>query len=302
MKKTLLALFIGLASFVQAQYYTQYFDGADTIISQSVFVNIDTTASGIWQIGPPQKIIFESASTVPNVLITDTVNTYPDSLNSSAWFMLPEYTIYAGALAIQWNQKLDLDTNMDGGLIEFSSDSGLTWENAFYSANVYNFYGWGTSNEGALPSGDPCFTGTDTTWKNIWLCFSYDYLQDIDNLSIRFRMVSDSVETNQEGWMIDNLMVQETWFHPVAEQSKPSNFKVYPTITERSITIQLTNTSPDFIIKQISILSLNGQFIRSIDTPSGQEEIDLSDLAPGRYLIMIESSGTKELHEIVIAR
>ncbi len=301
MKKTLLAFFSGFAIIANAQYYTQYFDGADTIVSQSIFVNLDTTISGIWQIGPPQKIIFESASTVPNVLITDTVNTYPDSLNSSAWFMLPENMLYAGAIAIQWNQKLDLDTNMDGGLIEFSSDSGLTWENAFYNSNVYNFYGWDIPNEGALPAGDPCFTGTDSTWKNIWLCFSYDYLQTINSLSIRFRIVSDSVETNQEGWMIDNLMVQETWFHPVAEQSKPSNFKVYPTITERSITIKQTNSSPDFLVKQISILSLNGQFIRFIPLPSGQEEIDLSDLAPGRYLIMIESSGTKELHEIVIA-
>lgn len=301
MKKTLLAFFSGFAAIANAQYYTQYFDGADTIVSQSIFVNLDTTISGIWQIGPPQKIIFESASTVPNVLITDTVNTYPDSLNSSAWFMLPENMLYAGAIAIQWNQKLDLDTNMDGGLIEFSSDSGITWENAFYNSNVYNFYGWDIPNEGALPAGDPCFTGTDSTWKNIWLCFSYDYLQTINSLSIRFRIVSDSVETNQEGWMIDNLMVQETWFHPVAEQSKPSNFKVYPTITERSITIKQTNSSPDFLVKQISILSLNGQFIRFIQLPSGQEEIDLSDLAPGRYLIMIESSGTKELHEIVIA-
>ncbi len=302
MKKTLLTFFCGFAAIANSQYYTQYFDGADTLVSQSIFVNLDTTTSGIWQIGPPQKIIFESASTVPNVLITDTVNTYPDSLNSSAWFMLPENLLQAGAIAIQWNQKLDLDTNMDGGLIEFSSDSGLTWENAFYNANVYNFYGWDISNEGALPAGDPCFTGTDSTWKNIWLCFLYDYLQTITNLSIRYRIVSDSVETNQEGWMIDNLMVQETWFHPVAEQSMPSNFKVYPTVTDKFVTVQLTNTNPDFAVRQISILNMNGQFIRSVNTPSGQEQIDLSDLAPGRYLIMIESSGTKELHEIVIAR
>ncbi|MBI3136812.1 MAG: T9SS type A sorting domain-containing protein [Bacteroidetes bacterium] len=302
MKKQLLVFLflLFLYSGARAQYHTQYFDGADTSAWSAIFVNLDTT--GIWQVGPPQKIIFESASTIPNVLITDTVNTYPDSVSASAWFTIPPDLLSAGGLAIQWNQKLDLDTNKDGALVEFSTDSGATWENAFGNPSVYNFYGWSPANEGSIPSGELCFTGTDSTWKNVWLCFLYDFLWNVDNLSVRFRMVSDSIETNQEGWMIDNLMVAETWFHPVMEQSKPDNFKLYPTITDRTITLEQINLSPDFILNQVALLSMNGQFIRSIPVSSTLEVIDLADIAPGRYLLLIEANGKKELHEIVIAR
>jgi hypothetical protein len=304
MKKQLLySLFLLSIGFsATAQMYTQYFDGEDTVAWNSILVHPDTSSSGVWQVGPPQKIIFESASTIPNVLVTDTVNTYPDSLSSSAWFMIPQDALSSGSIAIQWNQKIDFDLNKDGGLVEFSSDSGATWQNAFYHPDVYNFYGWSTANEGALPSGEACFTGTDSTWKNVWLCFLYDYLWTIDNLSVRFRIVSDSVETNQEGWMIDNIHLAQTWFHPVAEQSRPANFKIYPTITDRSVALEQINSSAELTVKGISILNMNGQLIRLVDASTNVEFIDISDLAPGRYLLMIESDQKKELHEFVIAR
>ena len=60
-----------------AQVYTQYFDGADTIFDNSVNVELDTSNSNIWQIGASQKIIFDSAATVPNAIVTDTINSYP---------------------------------------------------------------------------------------------------------------------------------------------------------------------------------------------------------------------------------
>jgi len=42
------------------------------------------SASGIWQIGPPQKAIFDSAYSLPNALVTDTLNTYP--VNQECYF------------------------------------------------------------------------------------------------------------------------------------------------------------------------------------------------------------------------
>jgi len=303
MKKLLLSLILFPFSFLSnAQYFTQYFDGADTNVWGSVFVEYDTTTFNIWQVGPPQKIVFDAPSTVPNVLVTDTVNYYPDSLSSSAWFVLPENSLFAGGLAIQWNQKIDFDLNQDGGVVEFSSDSGATWQNAFGNPNVYNFYGWDIANEGVLPSTEPCLTGTDSTWKNVWLCFIYDYLWTIDNLSIRFRIVSDSIETNQEGWMIDNIMVAETWFHPVNEQSQPDNFKVYPTVSNQTITIEQINTSPDITIVAITLLDINGKIKKTISPSSGINLIDVSDLPTGKYFLKIETNLRKEMHSIIISR
>jgi len=304
MKKIIFIIAFCSLNILNAQFIsTQYFDGADTNTWNSILVQLDTTISGVWQIGVPQKTIFESASTTPNVLITDTVNTYPNSLSSSAWFNVPDNSIYSGFLAVQWIQKIDFELNKDGGLVEFSSDSGVIWQNAFYNPNVYNFYGWHNSNEGYLyDSGDPCFSGTDTVWRNVWLCFTYHYLWTIDNLFIRFRIVSDSTDTNQEGWMIDNLMIAQTWFHTVVEQSKESNFKIYPTVSEGLITLQQLNNSTDFRIKNVTISNMNGQIIKTIPVSLDVETLDLSDLSQGRYLLVIESTENKETHEIMIIR
>ena len=133
--KALLLIGCTLASFLsigQIEHY-QYFDGADTNVWNSILIEMDTTnPNNIWQIGPPQKVIFNSASTAPNVIVTDTINSYPNSDTSR--FITHTQSDFAvmGIMAFQWSQKLDYDTTgYDGGLVEYSIDGGTSWENAF---------------------------------------------------------------------------------------------------------------------------------------------------------------------------
>src|SRR5688572_8861630 len=173
----LFTLMMLLARVLNAQFYTQYFDGADTVFANSVNIEFDTASTNIWQIGSPQKLIFNSASTVPNALVTDTVNYYPNNNVSSFHTkmynqMFPPW----GILAFQWMQKLDMDHDYDGGIVEFSIDSGATWQNAFNNPYVYNFYGFDAANQDTLSSGDYAFSGTDTLWKNVWLCFDLSWM------------------------------------------------------------------------------------------------------------------------------
>lgn len=302
-KNLLLALLISFqAAASYSQYYTQYFDGLDSNLLEAILVYPDTNNYDVWQFGTPQKTYFESASTVPDVLITDTINYYPDSVSTYAWFQVPQDALWAGGLAIQWVQKIDLDTNKDGAFVEFSSDSGVTWQNAMYHPDVYQYYGWDFANEGTDHTGEPCFTGTDTLWKNVWLCFLYDYLGTIDNLYVRYRLSSDTIQTNQEGWMIDNLMVAATWFHPVAEQSKVSDYKIYPSVSQGTISITRTSTYKNGGTAKMKLLSMNGQFIQDLGQVTDESTIDLSGLSSGRYLISIENGMNSEMHEIIIAR
>lgn len=300
MKKTLLAILSVGCNLVYGQYYTQYFDGADTSVWEAVFVYPDTSANNIWQIGPPQKILFDSPSTVPNVLVTDTINNYPDSVNCYAWFNAIHEPIW-GVLAVQWMQKLDLDSAKDVGFVEFSDDSGATWQNAFYHPSVYNFYGWDLANHFDTGSDGFGFTGTDTTWKNVWLCFDPGYVSGKEHLFVRYRIVSDSINTNQEGWMIDNLMVAVTWFHPITENSKPDNFKIYPTLANRSITLEQINTDPALVIEQITLLDMSGNIVRNIQINNSVEYIDVSDIPAGHYILKIVSNLKKETHPVIIS-
>jgi hypothetical protein len=304
MKKILLAVpafFIFSSAHCQWWETYQYFDGADTIPGQSVFVELDTC--DVWQIGPPQKAIFDVASSIPNVLVTDTINPYPDSVTCSASFFVPEDVFNTGAIiAVQWMQQLDLDTSNDVGIVEVSVDSGDTWINAFDFPEVYNFYGYLAGNvETITPYGD-CFTGTDSVWRNIWLCFDYSVTWLYTSLEIRYTIATDTITTNHEGWMIDNLLVMPTWFHPVSEQSKPDNFKIYPTVANQFIWLDQLNTAPEFKIYTMSILDARGTVVKSISVTSTHHEIEVSDLASGRYYLIIESNEKKETYPIVISR
>ena len=136
---TITCLFLVVCT-LKAQYTTQYFDGADTIPNYSVKIKIGNNSNNIWQIGPPQKIIFNSASTAPNVLVTDTINNYPPNNISQFKFTVVPFNTF-GVMAIQWNQKLDMNLQHDGGIIEYSIDTGTTWHNIFNDPHVYNVYG-----------------------------------------------------------------------------------------------------------------------------------------------------------------
>ena len=119
----LLALLWPVASYSQG-YYEQYFDGADTT-SQSVQISFGTDSNNVWQIGPPQKTLFNAAATEPNVLVTDTINPYITGDTSMVVATAPLEGI-GWILAVEWMQKLDLDTNLAGAVLEYSLDDGQT--------------------------------------------------------------------------------------------------------------------------------------------------------------------------------
>src|SRR5690606_28661361 len=93
----------------QTFLFQQYFDGNDTLTGHRL--QIDT--GSIWQIGPPQKSVFDSAATNPNVIVTDTINTYPINDTSSFTVGLNTSLVNWAITAIRWTQKLDMDSAAD---------------------------------------------------------------------------------------------------------------------------------------------------------------------------------------------
>ena len=64
---------------LNAQFHGDNFDGTWTGISyQELIYDFDTThGTNVWQIGQPQKTVFNQAYSLPNALMTDTINSYP---------------------------------------------------------------------------------------------------------------------------------------------------------------------------------------------------------------------------------
>jgi hypothetical protein len=296
-----LLIFVGGSSFGQWNQ-SQYFDGADSNYYYSIFVHIDTTANNIWQIGKPQKVIFDSAATYRNAIVTDTVNNYPVNNLSSFTFDALPYMAY-GVLGLQWKQKLNMQKKHAGGIVEFSTDYGVTWQNAFNNPYVYNFFGFPAENQDTLLTGEYAFSGTDSTWEDVWLCYNLSWMgSTADSVKVRFTFKSDSSAASNEGWMIDNLNVHVTIIHPVKEVEGSDYFNVYPNPAKNILHIELKSLHEFHIIENMQLVNAEGKLVQEWRNIPVRFWIDTSKYPNGMYYLKIKSNIKSKTIPVLIQR
>lgn len=304
MKKIYLTILIlfSVVFFTNAQQeYNQYFDGADTSVLNSLIIQLDTSSSNIWQVGRPQKIIFDSAATFPNVIVTDTINYYPINNTSSFSFKIVPWATW-GLLAVQWKQKIDMDLHHDGAIIEYSVDTGNTWHNVFYDPHVYNFFGYQPANQDTLLTGEYAMSGTDSTWRDIWLCFDMSWLSFNDSIYFRYTFKSDSINNNKEGWMIDNMMTHISIMHPVKEVNKKDYINVYPNPTKDIVNIEIQKIQDFHIIENMELVGEDGTLISQWKNVPTKFWFDTSKYPDGIYFLKVKTNIKSETIPIVVKK
>lgn len=303
MRQLLLVLCVLITNVTFGQNFMQYFDGADTICDptrwpSAVCVTINNDSTNIWQIGPPKKSNFDSAATFPNAIITDTANFYPANNTSSFQFTVPP-RLNVGILAIQWKQKLDMDLGLDGGKIEFTKDKGATWQSVFNNPLVYKFYGYDPLNVDTLPNGDFAFSGTDTVWRDIWLCYDISSIRN-DTLTLRFTFTSDSINNNKEGWLIDNILLHITIMHTVGEVKLEKYLNVYPNPTSDIIYIETQKIQSFHIIEQMQLINSIGQVVEEWKQIPTKFFINAKNHSNGLYYLKVKTNIHTEVIPVVI--
>lgn len=306
MKKlyTLLCLFFCSVLGVTAQFqYNQFFDGADTSYQNSIIVKIDTTnPANIWQIGKPQKIFFSAASTLPNAIVTDTLHNYPPN-NHSSFEIKTVNQFFWGILAVTWMQKLDMDTITDGATIEFSTDGGSTWQNSFNNPLVYNFYGYSPGNVDTLSNGQVGFTGSDTTWRNIWLCFDISWMSTFpDTVRFRFSFTSDSINNSKEGWMIDNMMNNLTIIHTAKSVKQTNYLNVYPNPSGNIVHIEAAKLEDFHIIEHMELINAQGTTVESWRNLPTKYWFDTKKYSDGNYTLHIKTNVNEASIPLIICK
>ncbi len=307
MKKIYLSLtfILCVVQYSTAQYYTQYFDGADTSGWNVIFIETDSSASNVWQIGAPQKVIFDSAATHPNAIVTDTVNFYPVNNTSRFIAKIPNNFGSWGVFALQWMQKLDLDASLDGGMIEYTIDSGNTWISVFNNPFVYNFYGFDTANVDTMAGGEIAFSGADSTWKDIWLCFDLSWMQQFqfnDTIMFRFTLSSDSVNNNKEGWLIDNMIAHITLLHTIKEKEQENYLNIYPNPAGNIVHIQARKMMEYHIIEKMELVDALGRIIDSWANIPTKFWFETGRYESGLYFLKVKTNVRSETLPLVIGR
>jgi hypothetical protein len=260
-------------------------------------IQLDSSANNIWQIGNTTKPFFGALIHPPNGLMTDTINSYP--VNNHSYFYL-RVPFFMDAILGFWH-KYQMDTLTEVGYIDYSIDTGATWHNVI---DPSGFGGVAEFNSENLYSPDdtslgiPGFTGTQSNWtftRIQWIvCLPVlERFTCQDTLLLRFHFISDSVNTNKDGWIIDGI---QTFYvdlgSGIDEIIRPeNNLLISPNPAHDKISIAQFSAN-NHVLEQVEIFDEIGR--KKLTACGGghtQMEIDVHTLPPGMYFLHAADSG-----------
>lgn len=283
-------------SYSQAYYYDSV--NFETPVTSII---IDTSDSNIWQIGEPDKIFFNAAYSGINAIMTDTLNYYPVNNQSSFTYIIRNPYTQTCVTKLEFWHKYDTDSLKDIGTIEASYDGGNSWlivkdtslndwgPSYFYWDMDYHpsTQQW-TMHELNITGKSDGWIRSSFTWQ--WYIMVRNQQDTIimnpDSLMVRFNFISDGLQENKEGWMIDQIVTSSgTW--EICSSTRnirlENNINAYPNPFKYSATIEfrkeLTNGS-------VSLYDIFGKKVMEAENIKGNEiTIFRNDLKSGVYTL-----------------
>jgi hypothetical protein len=259
---------------------------------------IDTAGSNLWQIGKPGKTFFDTAHSGINAILTDTLHDYPPNNTSSFIYVIQDPYTQTCLTCLSFWHKYDMDTLTDQGIIDASYDGGNSWvlvkDTFVNSANFmwnpdYHAFNENTTTHPLITS------GKSDGWIKSGFCWQW-YLPvspdtiifNPDSLMIRFTFISDSINTNKEGWMIDDIMTSAGGWEDcssVKEIYLDENITVYPNPFSTEAIIQADH---DFKNATMKVYNSLGQLVQQLKNISGQTiNLNRDDLPSGLYFLQL---------------
>lgn len=235
--------------------------------TQCGFITIyDTSAHNLWQQGVPTKSVFKAAYLGSRAIVTDTTSTYP--VNSHSYFDVDLSAALPNPILSFWH-RFDTEKNKDGGYLEYSTNGKKTWhkispfdssEHAvdLFNYGVENLYGEGDT----LFNGFWGFSGDSESWVKTrvqWI-WHVGVKRQPDTFHVRFHFISDSIEENKDGWIIDNITSLYTKSFSIDENVGKPSLNIYPNPTSGNFTIELDNPQGDAL--SVQIVNTKGQVVK----------------------------------------
>jgi len=260
----------------------------------------------IWQIGNPDKTVFNESYSGENAIVTDLFNTYGNSCDS--YFQIKSINDKVGnQTQFSFCHKYHTDTIGDFGYVTFSLDGGENWSlcqdtSFMYDPSCWNYAEvWHGRNYLMPPYSstntvDPIFSGSETTWiREVFNFFWWagvkkgSYSGDdpdpcsADSILFRFHFESDSLETSKDGWMIDDIKVSWDFSGDIQTKAKTS-LRVFPNPCGDYINV----VNSDF--NTIEIVDLAGAVHIFMEVENHSSiVVNTSQLTPGVYILRLQS-------------
>lgn len=258
--------------------------------------------SNVWQIGTPSKTVFNAAFSPSKAIITDTLNPYP--ANNHSYFDVKIgafnfFGFYENDMFIDMKHQYHTDSLSDGGYISVSYDNGATFMNiirdtvynedrpAWENLNLYN-------ESNTLYNGEFGFSGNSDGWVNTGFAWHYTPVINApkpvsfpDTLILRFNFISDDLQSDKEGWMIDNIR-----FFAVDLGSNIDNpqlgqdlFSVYPNPLNNEAVVSLNKVYKQ---SKLRLFTASGKAINEQTTLNTDKiYLNRANLPPGLYILQL---------------
>ena len=311
MRKSVLAIIILIISCCKG-YGQCVGEGDDFIVNFesggffnfSCLIQKDSTDTvNVWEIGIPSKSVFDTAFSPINVIVTDKTNTY--KTNDTSWFMFAKRPGTASAIwgwhIFEGMYYVNSDTISDYGKIEYSPNNGVTWIDLLQDTSglvIWEDY-WGASYI------KPVLSGNSNGWKRFQCrinipdsihIFSSNLFAD--TVLYRFTFITDSVETNKDGLMFDNINVSELTESVTDPHASNNLITVYPTPAQSTLRVSYAQPMRQ---PQIRITNSMGQTIRIMNNYTATD-IDISDLPNGVYMLQCADDKVCASKRFVVSR
>lgn len=201
---------------------------------------LDTAGCNLWRVGTTSKPYFTAGLTSLGAIMTDTLQPYDTNRNEYFTLRLNSRTL--NVIVGFWH-KYETDSAKDGCIVEYSVDTGTTWNNVMGDCNALNsgmLFGLMTDNfhrgNDTLLTGEPAFSGTSNGWRFSRMqlfnhvgvkgtalnCIGYN------DIIYRFRFKSDSIPDNKAGWIIDRIQIEYDGYSGSVNQIINPSLHVYP--------------------------------------------------------------------------
>lgn len=285
----LLVIPLSLSAQLPQSYALYIFNFEDTTHHNCLIIE---DSNSVWQIGTPQKTIFNSAYSGNRVVCTDTLNSYGPSDTSSfivkhvaqdGWFSFGIPGLYHARIFSGW-YWVDSDSLRDYGTIEVSPNNGTSWynllEDSIFSTNL-------------VIIDTPIFSGNSGGWKHFRfhieneLPGAFPTILIDDTILFRFSFISDSIDNQRDGLMFDDLRFLDQ-AEGINELSHYRGLQIWPNPTSDILHIK---TPDELKGEKIILLVCNnkGQIIRnySLLSRGNNDQLDVSELPEGMYYVVI---------------
>ncbi|OFY89477.1 MAG: hypothetical protein A3K10_11730 [Bacteroidetes bacterium RIFCSPLOWO2_12_FULL_31_6] len=273
--------------------------------TDSICTDFETSAffiknlSNSWQIGSPNKVVFNNSYSPVSSIVTDTVNTYPSN-DTSIFYAVYAPTWFANYLStyapfrIEFYHRFHTDTLTDFGTIELSKDGGNTWINGLDGFYSYNYTPMDNSHI-FLGTNDTIYslvvTGNSNGWVHSTITIDLDWWNisgiPLDSIIVKFTFKSDSVNNFKDGWQIDNLCIKYLIPLGIEEIESKNNLNVYPNPTQDYFIVNYNLQDNSKAVFRLYDVMGKEVIIQPITDMVGELKISSSTLKQGIYFYQV---------------